>query len=759
MTKAKSIKSFLVGLDKFFGVAVVAAVFCWIYVIAHRAIFGLDVWLHLKTGEFILQNGIIPTHDIFSFTVQGKPWIDHSWVFQVFSYLAYNNWGAQGLISLQCYVLSLSFLILFLMGYKKIKSYIEVAIFVFIVAFASVGRFNIRPDIFSMLFFALFLFLLRFHINGKRIYSLIPLQVLWVNIHGYFFLGPLLMIFFIGAEFFRRRINFLPWKWKEGFALSDPIYNRLKKVFLLVTLVCLLNPAGLRGALYPFSVFKDVLLGENQIFFQHIQELKPTFQLGSRFYFIVVIFSFALLAVNFKRLKLIEVILTVFFFLFALRLRNVAFFAFVGYMIIISYIVPTLKKITGNVTIRFKPSARENSYFLLRYALAILLILWLGLRIKKVLYASYYYDFDNKKFASIRSDDIQEKRYPKGAVDFVLANNIRANMLNDFNSGAYLIGRAYPEIKVFIDGRTELYGAEFFKQYKDALEGDLRAFEDIIEKYDIAVILFSFKSANSKITDYIYKDPQWKLVFFDETGIVFLKDLPSNQGLIREYEIDFSKYSPPPADLVSMGIKKRVHPFPYIRRAALLNRFKENDAMILEAEEALRIQPNSAEAYHFIGKAYLYKGLYQEAREKLRAAILLNVRRASEVRLDLAKCLKGLKEYDSAIQLLEWAIKLKRTNAAAYYALGEVYLLKGDEAEAIKALGEALNYAPEEAAYHFRLGEAFFKQGEKSEDSEYIMRAAEEFRKASELNIPEDSALSKKIRHKLQDIRNIRLQF
>ena len=40
--------------------------------------------------------------------------------------------------------------------------------------------------------------------------------------------------------------------------------------------------------------------------------------------------------------------------------------------------------------------------------------------------------------------------------DFLVANKVKGNFFNDFNSGAYLVGRCSPNIKVFIDGRTEV---------------------------------------------------------------------------------------------------------------------------------------------------------------------------------------------------------------------------------------------------------------------------------------------------------------
>ena len=42
-----------------------------------------DFWWHLRTGDLIRQNGAVPRADNYTFTVQGAPWIDLHWVFQV----------------------------------------------------------------------------------------------------------------------------------------------------------------------------------------------------------------------------------------------------------------------------------------------------------------------------------------------------------------------------------------------------------------------------------------------------------------------------------------------------------------------------------------------------------------------------------------------------------------------------------------------------------------------------------------------------
>ena len=78
---------------------------------------------------------------------------------------------------------------------------------------------------------------------------------------------------------------------------------------------------------------------------------------------------------------------------------------------------------------------------------------------------------------------ITQRNYPNKAADFLVENKVKGNFFNDFNSGAYLIGRCFPDIKVFMDGRTEVYGPRFFQYYDKAWkQGDVKILEEILDK-------------------------------------------------------------------------------------------------------------------------------------------------------------------------------------------------------------------------------------------------------------------------------------
>ena len=79
--------SFWERLSIITGLVVLAALFGLMVFVANIEIKDLDLWLHIGTGRWIVNNGFqIPQGDILSCTIPGKPWINHEWLFQVIVY-------------------------------------------------------------------------------------------------------------------------------------------------------------------------------------------------------------------------------------------------------------------------------------------------------------------------------------------------------------------------------------------------------------------------------------------------------------------------------------------------------------------------------------------------------------------------------------------------------------------------------------------------------------------------------------------------
>ena len=67
----------------------------------HVEIRDLDLWLHLASGKYISLQKTFIQHDIFSCIINGKPWSNHEWLFQVLVYNIFEKFGSNGLLPIQ----------------------------------------------------------------------------------------------------------------------------------------------------------------------------------------------------------------------------------------------------------------------------------------------------------------------------------------------------------------------------------------------------------------------------------------------------------------------------------------------------------------------------------------------------------------------------------------------------------------------------------------------------------------------------------
>ncbi|NQT22818.1 MAG: hypothetical protein HQ579_05180, partial [Candidatus Omnitrophica bacterium] len=485
----------------FLKLCVIILLFSLIISYAITEIYCLDVWLHLKTGEHILKTKTIPHHDIFSYTVPGKHWIDHEWLSQVIFYSTYNAFGPNGLIVLRVFIIAGTFLLLFLFGYRK-ENYLLVSILLLAVLFLSEGRFMIRPGLFTIFFTALFLVILTRYRSTRLLYVLPVAQLFWVNLHGYFFIGVLFMLVYSIVEIIKKK---------------DHFSKRLITATLLVVAASFINPYGWKGAMYPVLTLFGYIKGDHTVFLNRISELRPLITqnkirlpyLIMPWLKIIIIVSGLSFLVNFRKTNISNFIIYIIALAIALKTsRNIAIFSIVAYVVTIS-----------NINDIYDTSIKFTRFRKIEKLLKILFAITLVLFMSTLLFGNLkreYYSFEQKKFKKFYLDT-SSFSYPEKAVDFIKENNIKGNILNDFNSGAYLIWRLFPEKKVFIDGRTEVYGPEFFKECEKIFQ-DKKKLKKITSRYKINCILITYvlnMPIPKSILKFLYEHEDWALVYLD----------------------------------------------------------------------------------------------------------------------------------------------------------------------------------------------------------------------------------------------------
>jgi hypothetical protein len=124
-----------------------------------------------------------------------------------------------------------------------------------------------------------------------------------------------------------------------------------------------------------------------------------------------------------------------------------------------------------------------------------------------------------------------EKKKPLAAIEFLKAEKLPGNMMNNDEFGDFLIYGAYPDYKVFIDGRLDMYGQDSMKEYYNIIEFR-PGWKEILEGYNVNWIIIPTKSAFSRFLD---QNMNWDLIYSDKVASIFIKDIVSNQHLIKKY--------------------------------------------------------------------------------------------------------------------------------------------------------------------------------------------------------------------------------
>jgi hypothetical protein len=54
---------------------------------------------HYRYGEYLFTHGQLLRHDIYSWTMPGYEWVNHSWLYDPFLYILYNQTGSARLLA------------------------------------------------------------------------------------------------------------------------------------------------------------------------------------------------------------------------------------------------------------------------------------------------------------------------------------------------------------------------------------------------------------------------------------------------------------------------------------------------------------------------------------------------------------------------------------------------------------------------------------------------------------------------------------
>ncbi len=516
---------------------------------------GQDIGRHLKTGEIIWQTKSVPTTNLFSFTEPDFPFTNHHWLSEVIFYGVFNLGGFTGLILLKVFVVLATFLLLLLTTsnvvttfdvnqHKKAVFWPIVISFLFSI-FIFISRTEVRPEIFSFLILVFFMFVLfkaKYEQKYKYLWFLSLAQLLWVNLHIYFFIGPFLFLaFFIDRLF-------------------DPVIRNTKYVMRnfviiggLIGLATLVNPAGIQGALLPFNILKEY--GYSIVENQTLAFLADFF--GFNLPIFVFKISVAVLVVSFlltiKKAKQIifEILFSAFFIYAGFRmLRNLPLYALALFPVMAVLLMDVFRGVgarllttsDGHGTFDVKTLNVQRASDVKKRADNVLKMVVIGFLVFMIFFVASggYYKWArlSKTFGFSVPNGLER------AVNFVKENNIEGPMFNNFDIGGYLIWQLYLREKVFVDNRPEAYSVEFFSETYKPMQENEEKWAEFSGKYDINFIFFGHTDATpwgQTFLKSIVRNSGWKVVFINENAIILVKNNDKNRPIFSKYKYELAE--------------------------------------------------------------------------------------------------------------------------------------------------------------------------------------------------------------------------
>ncbi len=207
-----------------------------------------DVWWHLRAGQLILATHTVPRLDLFTYTNATRPWIDVYWLYQVGLALLYRAGGASALVLLKA-TAGAGIVGLSTLGRRPGHRAWPLALAWLPGVLMVSGRLSERPEAASLVLLAAFLVLLARAPRAPRALWLLPiLQVLWVNCHGFFVLGPSVLLAY-ATEWAVERVR------PPVVPVDRPPVRLFAAVLVSTLLACLVNPYGIRAVTLPLAQF------------------------------------------------------------------------------------------------------------------------------------------------------------------------------------------------------------------------------------------------------------------------------------------------------------------------------------------------------------------------------------------------------------------------------------------------------------------------------------------------------------------------
>lgn len=652
-----------------------------------------DLWWMQHTGQYILEQGGLPDTDPFSYTFANKQWINVKWLYEVLLAFLHKLGGLEMAFVWQGFISVATLVVLgrsgkLLLGREK-TSAVSLLLLLFaawVLEFRWIGRPEMHSHFFAVLYFYLFWLYTKGQIS-KGIFVLIPLQILWTNMHEAFATGLVMLTAFAAAysvEYWFRR--------KAESPLPSP--KHLLIASALAGLSIGIHPWHIHMYSYPFEVFGQLSSNQyTQELFSYKRSEYWTWQAYSSMAFALLSIA-ALVSICWQGRKeskpwylaLSEqfswaqlVLLALFFYLGLTAQRNIPFFVLAS-LPLLFYFFERLVGIWKKTSLGLFVLASVFSYW--------------GL-VSDSLRKSY----DSPDRFGLQ---VMASYNPEGAALFIGEQGLASKRnMSDYLVSSYMLSNLAPEFKSYIDFRDlDIFSDAFFQQFLQMnIDQSLFEKEDSLWNFDYVLLL---RSRFAPLHKYLWDSESYELVFADPVAAVYLKNKAEHKELIEKYSFRkrgveaFSKFGANSTTALGRLLTKIYYPLfeaddnssvsQELLAASFYSSLGEEQWAIDYAQRAIRTEQGEwkLRAHSFLGDVYnnlaldmslgdSLQGLYRQASaEQYTAALALDAKDL-DANLGLAVWYFRQEAFGDALQILKKNLEQHPTSPRIHDMLANCY--------------------------------------------------------------------------------------
>jgi hypothetical protein len=449
-----------------------------------------DLWWHLRTGQFIVETGHIPSVDPFSFTRAGAGWVAHEWLSEVVFFELWKHGGFVALIVFSSIVTTAGFMLLYFRCHTQGH---WAAAATALGALAAAPAWGVRPQMFTFTLASLLLWLVDAgQKRPKLLFWIPPLFLLWLNLHAGFAIGLVLLLAYGFGLVCETAIGDTPWQ------VNRKPLLRIALLFLFSLGMVPFNPAGTQLYRYPFATLHSAGMRA------FISEwFSPDFHQWHYFpvllVWLLVVVTFAYSRSRPKGRIIVPLLLTAAASLDAAR----------HIPIFVLLVIPVIARLASDwaspaETITSHPWERSRPVFNLA-----VVILMAGLA--------------TAKWTMVARDQVEQESglFPQAAVASLPSTPDSTRVFAYYDWGGYAIWKLYPRYQVFVDGRADLYGDTLLRQFETAISLH-DGWREILDQWGVNTVLLPL---NCTLAQALMINPDWRPSFNDSKAVVLVRSV------------------------------------------------------------------------------------------------------------------------------------------------------------------------------------------------------------------------------------------